>query len=193
MLAAFPVTKLSIAMTRCPSANRRSVRCDPRNPAPPVTTETGLAGAGMWSVLLIQAGVADEQFRQLARWNTGLPVCAPSGFLTCCPSKSAQQTVSGVRLRWAHRLESLCSFTPNDAKKENMAETFRILAYSACFVGQTFCCNFSDFSRLLAYLADEKTDAHSFWHTTERHFAYRQLLWHDAAGDCIAGRRRSAL
>ena len=42
-----PVIKLSIAMTRCPSASSRSVRCEPRNPAPPVTTETGLAEVGM--------------------------------------------------------------------------------------------------------------------------------------------------
>src|SRR5437868_14592035 len=35
--------------------------------------------------------------------------------------------------------------------------------------------------------------AHSFRHSTERHSAYWQLLWHDAAGDRLAGRRRSAL
>ena len=30
---------IAIAMTRCPSARSRSVRCDTRKPAPPVTTE----------------------------------------------------------------------------------------------------------------------------------------------------------
>src|ERR1039457_4369462 len=40
MFARLPVMRLSIAMTRSPSASSRSVRCDPRKPAPPVTTET---------------------------------------------------------------------------------------------------------------------------------------------------------
>src|SRR3954471_7141491 len=44
MFEVLPVMKLSIAMTRCPSASRRSVRCDPRKPAPPVTTEMGWEG-----------------------------------------------------------------------------------------------------------------------------------------------------
>src|SRR2546423_14610506 len=42
MFAGLPVMRLSIAMTRCPSFRRRSARCDPKKPAPPVTTETGL-------------------------------------------------------------------------------------------------------------------------------------------------------
>src|SRR5208337_4349376 len=33
-----PVIKLSSAHTSQPSSNNRSHRCDPRNPAPPVTT-----------------------------------------------------------------------------------------------------------------------------------------------------------
>src|SRR5689334_15428293 len=40
MLAVSPVTRLSMQITRCPSATSRSQRCDPRNPAPPVTTLT---------------------------------------------------------------------------------------------------------------------------------------------------------
>ena len=36
-----PVRKLSTQVTRCPSANSRSHRCDPRKPAPPVTTVRG--------------------------------------------------------------------------------------------------------------------------------------------------------
>src|SRR5258707_5172483 len=35
-----PVRRLSMQMTVCPSARRRSHRCQPRNPAPPVTTLT---------------------------------------------------------------------------------------------------------------------------------------------------------
>src|SRR6266516_3983366 len=41
MFATEPVTKLSMAMTRCPRASRQSTMCDPRNPAPPVTTDVG--------------------------------------------------------------------------------------------------------------------------------------------------------
>src|SRR6266704_6935641 len=41
IFAVLPVIKLSIAMTRCPSAKSRSTKCEPRKPAPPVTTETG--------------------------------------------------------------------------------------------------------------------------------------------------------
>ena len=33
-----PVIRLSIPITSCPSASRWSVRCEPRNPAAPVTT-----------------------------------------------------------------------------------------------------------------------------------------------------------
>src|SRR5215469_16426796 len=39
MLSTDPVTKLSIAITLCPRASSRSVKCEPRNPAAPVTTE----------------------------------------------------------------------------------------------------------------------------------------------------------
>src|SRR3990172_1439821 len=38
MLSTLPVTKLSIATTWWPSWSRRSQRCEPTNPAPPVTT-----------------------------------------------------------------------------------------------------------------------------------------------------------
>src|SRR5258706_8757464 len=41
MLSVLPVMRLSMAMTRCPSARSRSDRCEPRKPAPPVTTDTG--------------------------------------------------------------------------------------------------------------------------------------------------------
>src|SRR5271170_5255015 len=41
MLSTEPVTKLSRPMTLCPSDSSRSVKCEPRNPAAPVTTEVG--------------------------------------------------------------------------------------------------------------------------------------------------------
>ena len=42
MFSSDPVSRLSTQMTRCPSVSRWSQRCDPRNPAPPVTTEVGI-------------------------------------------------------------------------------------------------------------------------------------------------------
>src|SRR4051812_50115571 len=44
MLRSDPVTRLSTQVTRWPRARRASQRCDPRNPAPPVTTEVGTGG-----------------------------------------------------------------------------------------------------------------------------------------------------
>src|SRR5437870_13662726 len=40
-LSTLPVTRLSMTMTLWPRSNSRSTRCEPRNPAPPVTTEVG--------------------------------------------------------------------------------------------------------------------------------------------------------
>src|SRR6266446_1765474 len=45
MLSTVPVTKLSMPMTLWPRARRRSVRCEPRKPAAPVTTEVGREGS----------------------------------------------------------------------------------------------------------------------------------------------------
>src|SRR5882724_869031 len=42
MLSTDPVTKLSMPITLWPRDSSRSVRCDPRKPAAPVTTEVGL-------------------------------------------------------------------------------------------------------------------------------------------------------
>src|SRR5665213_4458538 len=39
MLSTLPVTKLSMPMTLWPRAKSKSVKCEPRNPAAPVTTE----------------------------------------------------------------------------------------------------------------------------------------------------------
>lgn len=39
MLSTVPVTKLSMPMTLWPRAISKSVKCDPKNPAAPVTTE----------------------------------------------------------------------------------------------------------------------------------------------------------
>src|SRR5262245_27445676 len=41
MLSTLPVTRLSMAMTLWPRSNNRSTKCEPRNPAPPVTTDVG--------------------------------------------------------------------------------------------------------------------------------------------------------
>ena len=52
-----PVMRLSTPMTLWPSERRRSVRWDPRKPAPPVTTVVGTAGLGLRSVRLGMVGV----------------------------------------------------------------------------------------------------------------------------------------
>src|SRR6266436_2855554 len=41
MLSTEPVTKLSMPMTLWPRARSKSVKCEPRKPAAPVTTEVG--------------------------------------------------------------------------------------------------------------------------------------------------------
>src|SRR5438132_560469 len=41
MLSTVPVTRLSMAITLWSRLSSKSTRCDPRNPAPPVTTEVG--------------------------------------------------------------------------------------------------------------------------------------------------------
>ena len=43
MLSVLPVTRLSTATTSYPSASSRSHRCDPRNPAPPVTNARAMS------------------------------------------------------------------------------------------------------------------------------------------------------
>src|SRR5262245_57775397 len=42
MFASDETTRLSTQMTRCPRPSRSSQRCEPRKPAPPVTTEVGI-------------------------------------------------------------------------------------------------------------------------------------------------------
>src|SRR3954449_11236865 len=42
MFASEPVSKLSAQMTRCPRRRSSSHRCDPRNPAPPVTRQVAM-------------------------------------------------------------------------------------------------------------------------------------------------------
>src|SRR3954454_22650921 len=46
MLAREPVSKLSTQITRWPRRSSSSQRCDPRNPAPPVTTQVAMSAAG---------------------------------------------------------------------------------------------------------------------------------------------------
>src|SRR5688572_15856091 len=45
MLASDPVSRLSTQMTRWPRPSSSSHRCEPRNPAPPVTREVGMRTA----------------------------------------------------------------------------------------------------------------------------------------------------
>src|SRR5438309_1129337 len=54
-----------MAMTRWPSASKRSLKCDPRNPAPPVTTETGFGRAGIWECVLIATDAVGQRFPAL--------------------------------------------------------------------------------------------------------------------------------
>src|ERR1043166_3976642 len=63
MLAVLPVTRLSIAITRWPSARSRSHRCEPKKQAPPVTTETGL------ELLLAIAAIYLRVARKIASRN----------------------------------------------------------------------------------------------------------------------------
>src|SRR4051794_41508758 len=46
MLASDPVSKLSTQITRCPRASSSSHRCEPRKPAPPVTTHVLISPEG---------------------------------------------------------------------------------------------------------------------------------------------------
>src|SRR5687768_18477677 len=46
MLAREPVSKLSTQITRWPRRSSSSHRCDPRNPAPPVTRQVAMSAAG---------------------------------------------------------------------------------------------------------------------------------------------------
>src|SRR5687768_16574087 len=42
MLLSEPVSRLSMQMTRCPRRSNSSHRCEPRNPAPPVTRQVAM-------------------------------------------------------------------------------------------------------------------------------------------------------
>src|SRR5688572_7823214 len=46
MLARDPVSKLSTQITRWPRLSSSSQRCDPRNPAPPVTRQVAMSAGG---------------------------------------------------------------------------------------------------------------------------------------------------
>ena len=43
MFSSDPVSRLSMQITRLPRSSSSSHRCDPRNPAPPVTTQVLMA------------------------------------------------------------------------------------------------------------------------------------------------------
>src|SRR5947199_6757121 len=55
-LSLAPVKKLSTQMTSWPLARRRSQRCDPRKPAPPVTKERGLRNIAGYSSMSVTGG-----------------------------------------------------------------------------------------------------------------------------------------
>src|SRR5207253_4144506 len=68
-LSILPVSRLSTATTLFPSANRASQRCDPRKPAPPVTS----------------TGILRSYFVTNQReTHSGFPGMAPS-YLDCSP------------------------------------------------------------------------------------------------------------
>src|SRR6266480_2492395 len=72
----------------------------------PATRET--ENLGSTSILLAPTGERGRPAALCGSLEHGPVACAPSGFLTRCLG-NASGIVSGVKLRWAHRLESLCS------------------------------------------------------------------------------------
>src|SRR5215210_3238184 len=61
MFPALPVMKLSIPITRNPSAKSRSDKCEPRKPAPPVTTAVRL-GEFMRAGVVVSQPRLGQQF-----------------------------------------------------------------------------------------------------------------------------------
>ena len=64
MLASEPVSRLSTQMTRWSRASSASQRCEPRNPAPPVTTEVGIG------VMLPGSGDRSGDAYRTRTWRT---------------------------------------------------------------------------------------------------------------------------
>src|SRR6266704_1738174 len=64
-----PVKKLSTQMTSWPLPSRRSQRCEPRKPAPPVTKVRGLKNISGYSSMWVTGGrgVAVERTSELSR------------------------------------------------------------------------------------------------------------------------------
>jgi len=75
----------------------------------PATGET--ENLGSTSILLVPTGERGRPAALCGSMEHEPAACAPSGFLTRCLG-NASGIVSGVKLRWAHRLESLCSLFP---------------------------------------------------------------------------------
>src|SRR4051812_1070115 len=63
MFASEPVSRLSTQITRCPRASSSSHRCDPRKPAPPVTTQVAMPGT---LVLRLGGGLREPHRAALA-------------------------------------------------------------------------------------------------------------------------------
>src|SRR5712692_10214242 len=80
-LSTLPVERLSTTVTRCPSATRRSARCEPMNPAPPVIRNLGMGLNHDFSVPLCLCGklafhcLPDKPEIQL-QMRLGTPVAA---------------------------------------------------------------------------------------------------------------------
>src|SRR5687768_12811825 len=65
MFASEPVSRLSTQMTRCPRRRSSSLRCEPRNPAPPVTRQVAMAPHPRASARRSLGGVAAHTYESL--------------------------------------------------------------------------------------------------------------------------------
>src|SRR6185437_1570955 len=101
MFSSEPVSRLSTQMTRSPLSSRYSQRCEPRNPAPPVTTDvftpySQCLGDGFRTPLVrVIRGLQRDSFRVLCRWH-----------LTAAPRAA---TLRGWRFHFEPRPGSSCA------------------------------------------------------------------------------------
>src|SRR3954454_3200074 len=77
MFASDPVSKLSTQMTRCPRRRSSSHRCEPRNPAPPVTRQVAMRRRSLESRAVDDRISALLQGRNFAHLATVLPDGSP--------------------------------------------------------------------------------------------------------------------
>ena len=86
---ASPVSRLSMQITRCPRPSRCSQRCEPRNPAPPVTTQVVIGRASI---------AADPRGRRQA----GSHAQAGAGAGPACTDAGARPGAACRRCRCVH-------------------------------------------------------------------------------------------